>query len=236
MHAPSASVKWISPLPVTTKRFEEARALPSLCAHAGDARPTGNSYFSVTAPSPGTRPEPVRAAHSSPGAGGEQAPRFEFKLSSALRASSLVANFEPPVAAAAAAPSRITSPAETTPVRSARCPGALGRRFPGTARLPPVPFISDLQFGALPAPGLKRTILSMLLRRRVAVQPGQRVRCGNGLCVGVRCSNAAALRLGWVVRLRVLLCCGGARSGDGADSDDAERRTRRSHHRVGAGV
>src|SRR6476646_9747770 len=149
MHAPSASVKWISPFPVTTKRFEEARALPSPCAHAGDVRPTGNSYFSVTAPSPVTRLEPVRAAHSSPGAAGEQAPRFEFKLSSALRASSLVANFDPPVAAAAtAAPSMTTSPAETTTVRSARRRGALRRPFPGTAGLPPVPFISDLQFGA----------------------------------------------------------------------------------------
>src|SRR3954464_4334901 len=99
MHAPSASVKWISPFPVTTNRFEEARGLPSPCAHAGGARPTGNSYFSVTAPSPGTRPEPVRAAHSSPGGGGEQAPRIEFKLNSAVRPNSLVASFDPPVAA-----------------------------------------------------------------------------------------------------------------------------------------
>jgi hypothetical protein len=52
------------PFPATTKRLKEARAWPEPTAHEGGPRPTRNSYFSVTAPSPGTRPEPVRAAHS----------------------------------------------------------------------------------------------------------------------------------------------------------------------------
>src|SRR5919197_4387145 len=107
MHPPSASAKRISPFPATAKRLEEARASPKPPAHEGDPRPTGNSYFSVTAPSPGTRPEPVRAAHSPPG-GVEQAPRIEFNLSSAPRASSPDASSDAAVAAAApAAPSRM---------------------------------------------------------------------------------------------------------------------------------
>src|ERR671935_3269962 len=99
MHPPSASAKWISPFPATAKRLEEARASPEPTGHEGGPRPTGNSYFSVTAPSPGTRPEPVRAAHSPPG-GGEHAPRTESNLSSAPRASSPVASSDAPVAAA----------------------------------------------------------------------------------------------------------------------------------------
>src|SRR5919198_2772994 len=98
MHPPSARAKEISPFPATTNRVEEARASPKPTAQEGGPRPTGNSYFSVTAPSPGTRPEPVRAAHSPPG-GGEHAPRIEFNLSSAPRASSPVANSDAPVAA-----------------------------------------------------------------------------------------------------------------------------------------
>src|SRR6266508_6846699 len=118
MHPPAASAKWISPFPAMTKRLEEASASPKPSGHEGGPSPTGNSYFSVTAPSPGTRPDPVRAAHSPPGRG-EQAPRFESNLSSAVRASSPVANPELPVVAAApAAPSRTPSPAKTTTVRS----------------------------------------------------------------------------------------------------------------------
>src|ERR671935_626142 len=132
MHPPSASAKWISPFPATTRRFEVARASPEPAAHEGGPRPTRNSYFSVTAPSPGTRPEPLRAAHSLAPGGGEQAPRIEFNFSSAVRASCPVANSDAPLAAVPAAPSRTTSPAKTTTVRS--------------SRIPPVPFIFDLQF------------------------------------------------------------------------------------------
>src|ERR687888_2481004 len=100
-----------------TKRLEEARASPKPTAHEGGPRPTGNSYFSVTAPNPGTRPEAVRAAHSPPG-GGEQAPSIESNLSSASRANSPLANSEAPVAdAAPAAPNR-TRPATMVTVRS----------------------------------------------------------------------------------------------------------------------
>src|SRR5919197_749898 len=134
MHPPSPSAKWISPFPATTKLLEEARASPEPTAHEGGPRPTGNSYFSVTAPSPGTRPEPVRAAHSPPG-GGEQAPRIEANLSCAARASSPVACSDAPLAGSTPlAPSRTTSPATTTSARGTRGHGARRPLFPRMTR------------------------------------------------------------------------------------------------------